>query len=641
MQWIKVIQANVELQVANNGHLSHCFKAVKGVAQGDTLSPYLFILMIETLGIFLQHSPRIKGLQWGRMEKIVSFVVDDSLLYVECTATNFAYLHEVLTHFQTVSGLHINFDKSVMIPLNMAPSWTSLPAVREYRILQFGEIFTYLGVSFPTDTGNANRLNFLLDACMVDGVLSKRKIRYTCITGRILQIKTLIASKFVYRFMLLPTPDILLELDRLYFTHVWEGGHHRISKNVTIAPKNKGEFNMFDVFSQEESLKLKWVVWLLSEHVNFSMWSVYIINSFNIPIVDALCCYVSGKYFEMLLQYPIPKVWLDIFKIWFDRLFVNKVCKDPDRRNDMFNTLFCFNEVIRGGCSITDDEFFEYHFLIDNNVRTLADFWLNKETVLSCTRMFFPQLYRRLLKWESKLPRHWLTVLMDSPGDHTVKLHWVDHCLNATCSTKQFYQWLVAKEYTYPSNKIALWTHDLENSSIAEQWERICQKLSVIHQPSLQDFACSFLLRGYLTNVITSRFMQVLDVCTFCKMEAETWCHLFWHCPKVKLLWTRVIAFCSDYIDDEVTYDIQNCLLSNFDRGILVLITVVTKFHIFLAKLNNWKLSYLTVLKAIKRQRDVHLDCISASQMAKFYTFWGLLLSDDIFTTESELLINF
>ena len=62
LDWIDAMHQDVELRVLNNGHLSDPVFAKKGVAQGCSLSPYLFVLVIETLACYIRSCPWIKGL---------------------------------------------------------------------------------------------------------------------------------------------------------------------------------------------------------------------------------------------------------------------------------------------------------------------------------------------------------------------------------------------------------------------------------------------------------------------------------------------------------------------------------------------------------------------------------------------------
>ena len=48
-EWIKIFFNNREANVIINGHLSSTIKLQQGVPQGDVVSPYIFLLMVEIL----------------------------------------------------------------------------------------------------------------------------------------------------------------------------------------------------------------------------------------------------------------------------------------------------------------------------------------------------------------------------------------------------------------------------------------------------------------------------------------------------------------------------------------------------------------------------------------------------------------
>ena len=61
INWVKTFYRNIESCVINNDLTSDYFTLARGVTQGDPLSPYLFLLVIETLAISIRKNPESRG----------------------------------------------------------------------------------------------------------------------------------------------------------------------------------------------------------------------------------------------------------------------------------------------------------------------------------------------------------------------------------------------------------------------------------------------------------------------------------------------------------------------------------------------------------------------------------------------------
>ena len=639
MQWIKTIQTEVELRIANNGHLSSPFKVFKGVAQGDSLSPYLFILMIETLATHVRNNKSIKGISDLEMEKKVAMVADDSLFILKCEKPSIQLFITVLKHFQSASGLKVNFDKSRLIALNEEASWVDWECVSQFKIVDYGETFSYLGAQLTAkETKTDSDPNFPFSKSLIQEVLKSRPIMTTCITGRILQVKSLVASKFVYLLQLLPTPNEkwFVNVDRLYYAHVWEGGRHRISKTKMIAPKNVGGFNMLDVRLQDRSLKLKWLDCLLSVNSNTSLWCVYIKSAFCIPIQHVLLC--NNKYNVVLDKFlikPIPQVWRDIFRIWISEHYIPIECASKKRREDLFNTLVCFSPVTAELFDF-DEEFAVNELLVENNMVTWRGFQANYTEEWAISLPLYMSVLVATLK--ANIPEQWCFIFGTvNEQSEFPPSHRPDLCLDGTTTVKECYQWLVNNKFAINDFAITSWTVDLEIMGIRENWSGICSKLGAIKHPMLQDFARSFLHRSFYLNVQVAEFKpDFSENCTFCEMVPETYVHLYWECPMVQPLWNKVTKFITEHVLDEPEFTRDRCLLSNFDVKVLVVITVIVKYVIFISRINKWPVSYVRILDRICREKNNHLERTHPDRMNTFYDFWAGLISDKVFQDERQ-----
>ena len=76
--------------VFSSGH----FNVTNGVTQGDALSPYLFILALETLAITIRSEANVEGISaYGKKQKIVLYADD-----IEAMLPNSKSAKALLTH---------------------------------------------------------------------------------------------------------------------------------------------------------------------------------------------------------------------------------------------------------------------------------------------------------------------------------------------------------------------------------------------------------------------------------------------------------------------------------------------------------------------------------------------------------------
>ena len=389
-RWIQTMQAQVEIRVANNGHLSSPIEIQKGLAQGCCLSPFLFLLVIETLAHHIRSNPRIEGVQFLHYHKKINLVADDCLLTLKASVENLQNLTTVLEHFSLQSGLHINCEKSVLMHEVSDNAFCTHPAITQFKNASFGEGVSYLG----TRLGKKSVLNsnFQVTKSLVTDVLKNRPTQLCSVSGKILQVKSLVASKFVYKFMLLPTPPapLLRMLDSIYHNHIWNEGRHKMSKQKAQLPKREGGLNMINVFHQNASLKLGWLNRFLSDTSSMTFTQYFMFECTVIPFNEFLKCNLTPRNSKFLLKRKPPKFIECIFQFWFERTHISDK-PTPNQRDEMLNSLFCFNDVTLIQLSFTEQHTL-YQFLADNNVYTLREVLSNVTDILAAMALQAPTL---------------------------------------------------------------------------------------------------------------------------------------------------------------------------------------------------------------------------------------------------------
>ncbi|XP_058766568.1 uncharacterized protein LOC131640177 [Vicia villosa] len=125
-RWMDILDFQSKMSVLVNGSPSKDFVVEKGLRQGDPLSPFLFVLVVEGLAGLVRKS--LENGDYKGFEINGSCVVDilqfavDTLILGEDSRRHVWALKAVLRAFELVSGLGINHHKSKLIGFNMPVS---------------------------------------------------------------------------------------------------------------------------------------------------------------------------------------------------------------------------------------------------------------------------------------------------------------------------------------------------------------------------------------------------------------------------------------------------------------------------------------------------------------------------------------
>ena len=97
-----------------NGSLEGFFHGRKGLRQGDPLSPFLFVMVMEVLSRMLNSPPQnFQFHQFCEKVRLTHLTFIDDLM-IFCTADNhsISFIKETIKRFGELSGLFANLAKS-------------------------------------------------------------------------------------------------------------------------------------------------------------------------------------------------------------------------------------------------------------------------------------------------------------------------------------------------------------------------------------------------------------------------------------------------------------------------------------------------------------------------------------------------
>jgi mannosylglycoprotein endo-beta-mannosidase len=118
--WIRDILQSSKSAVLVNGCPGPWITCRRGLRQGDPLSPYLFLLVAETLQQLIKsHQDTISHPLSDELPCPVLQYADDTLIVVRGELDAVANLRHLLDMFAQATGLKINYNKSTAVPIHM------------------------------------------------------------------------------------------------------------------------------------------------------------------------------------------------------------------------------------------------------------------------------------------------------------------------------------------------------------------------------------------------------------------------------------------------------------------------------------------------------------------------------------------
>lgn len=114
--WIKECVCSTRFSIAINGELAGFFEGKKGLRQGDSISPYLFLLVMEALSKLLEQAADRDQLRLHPMcsEPRLTHLLfaDDLLVFSDGSRHSLSGITSVMKEFKKMSGLEMNPSKS-------------------------------------------------------------------------------------------------------------------------------------------------------------------------------------------------------------------------------------------------------------------------------------------------------------------------------------------------------------------------------------------------------------------------------------------------------------------------------------------------------------------------------------------------
>ena len=243
IQWMCVLYKNASRCVMNNGFKTGPFLLGRGVRQGDPLSPYLFILALETLAIKIREDCNVQGLKIGEEMIKLSLFADDMTCILK-DKTSYTNLFRILNSFGECSGLKVNDEKTEIMPLG-----DNILQEKDFPTHSICEIIKILGIYFGYDDRQRNNLNFSQTLKSIKESINVWKWRGLSLLGRIQIVKTFAIPKLMFRASVIPvSKELIKEANSVLYNFIWNG-KDKVKRLALISDIEMGGLKMLDIQS--------------------------------------------------------------------------------------------------------------------------------------------------------------------------------------------------------------------------------------------------------------------------------------------------------------------------------------------------------------------------------------------------------
>ena len=215
----------------NNCHMKESFRIERGVRQGCTLSPYLFITVIELLSHQIEHNNNIKGIVIENTKIKETLFADDATFVTDGSEkTN---LIDVLDEFALISGLKLNNSKCNVLRAGSLKT-SNTQYLKQKPFTWSSESAKAIGIIFTTNRSQTLKLNLDPKIEEFKNCLKQWQHRKLTLLGKITVIKTFALPKLIYPLTVLKTPSskIIKDIDDIMFDFLWDGKPSAIRKDI-------------------------------------------------------------------------------------------------------------------------------------------------------------------------------------------------------------------------------------------------------------------------------------------------------------------------------------------------------------------------------------------------------------------------
>ena len=233
VQWIKIMHNKQESCVMNGGNSTGYFSLERGSRQGDPISAYLFIIIMEVFFSMVRNNQSIKGMDILGKKFILTSYADDTTFFTQdlCSTKEILITFDI---FSKYSGLSINKSKCEIAGIGTKNG--AQVALWDIKCVNLrNESIQILGVHFSYNKQIILETNFTDVVQKIENVVSVWRWRNLTLSGKITIFNSLAFSKMVFLSFLSNIPAIIIEkLEKIQKYFIWNNKRPKVKHTTLI-----------------------------------------------------------------------------------------------------------------------------------------------------------------------------------------------------------------------------------------------------------------------------------------------------------------------------------------------------------------------------------------------------------------------
>eukprot|EP00253_Pinus_taeda_P008423 PITA_08423 len=284
IKWVMALATTASFSILLNGSPSRTFRPSRGLRQGDPLSPFLFILMMEGLGKAIKTAKadgRIHGLKLTPNGDALTHqqFVDDTMLQGTPTIKEAKAFKQILNEFTMATGTEVSFNKSKIFFFN-----TDISIQRNLtRSLSFQREqlpSKYLGI--PLTEKPLSKEVWEPVTNKIQDKIRKWTCRSLNLAGRLVLIEVVLQTIPIFMFSARPAPKgVMKHIRNIQIYFLWGKGEEKMKWDLVAwdkicKPNTQGGLGLLDPKTLSKVLEAKlWWRWQKESTKNKGKWRIW------------------------------------------------------------------------------------------------------------------------------------------------------------------------------------------------------------------------------------------------------------------------------------------------------------------------------------------------------------------------------